>query len=65
MMYLPYKSAQRDEAIKLMVDMFELVFPEKIAEEVVRKYVKLIYEPAIDELVAVVMPFETNAKSPI
>ena len=32
MMYLPYKSAQRDEAIKLMVDMFELVFPEKISK---------------------------------
>ena len=35
MMYLPYKSSQRDEAIKLLVDMFELVFPEKVAEEVV------------------------------
>ena len=62
MMYLPYKSAQRDEAIKLMVDMFELVFPEKISEEVVRKYVKLIYDPAIDELVEVVMPFETKSE---
>ena len=62
MMYLPYKSAQRDEAIKLMVDMFELVFPEKIAEEVVRKDVKLIYDPAIDELVEVVMPFETKSE---
>ena len=62
MMYLPYKSAQRDEASKLMVDMFELVFPEKIAEEVVRKDVKLIYDPAIDELVEVVMPFETKSE---
>src|SRR5205814_5131281 len=45
-----------------MVDMFELVFPEKIAEEVVRKDVKLIYDPAIDELVEVVMPFETKSE---
>ena len=37
MMYLPYKSAQREEAIKLMVDMFELVLPEKVGEEVVRR----------------------------
>jgi hypothetical protein len=29
MMYLPYKSDQREEAIKLMVDMFELCFPKK------------------------------------
>jgi hypothetical protein len=41
MMYLPYKLDQREEAIKLMVDMFELVLPEKVAEEVVRKVVKL------------------------
>jgi hypothetical protein len=33
MMYLPYKSDQREEAIKLMVDLFDLVFPEKVAEE--------------------------------
>jgi hypothetical protein len=37
MMYLPYKSDQREEATKLMVDMFELVLPEKVSEEVVEK----------------------------
>src|SRR5689334_18746710 len=62
MMYLPYKSDQRDEAIKLMVDMFELVLPEKVSEEVVRKYVKLTYDPATDELVQIVMPFETKSE---
>src|SRR5258705_11977431 len=62
MMYLPYKSSQRDEAIKLMVDMFELVFPEKVAEAVVRRDVKLIYDPATDELAQVVMPFETKTE---
>jgi hypothetical protein len=62
MMYLPYKSAQRDEAIKLMVDMFELVFPEKVAEAVVRRDVKLIYDPATDELAQIVMPFETKSE---
>src|SRR5215831_7451272 len=40
MMYLPYKSDQREEAIKLMVDMFELVLPEKLAEDVVRRDVR-------------------------
>ena len=55
MMYLPPKSDQRAEAIKLLVTMFELVMPEKIAEEVVQKNVKLTYDPATKELVQVVM----------
>jgi len=62
MMYLPYKSHQREEAIKLMVDIFALVLPEKVAEEVVRKDVKLTYDPATDELVQIVMPFETKTE---
>src|SRR5262249_24437418 len=62
MMYLPYKSAQKEEAINLMVDMFELVFPEKVAEDVVKKYVKLIYDPSTDELVQIVMPFESKSE---
>ena len=31
MMYLPYKQDQEAEARKLMVDMFELVLPAKVA----------------------------------
>src|ERR1700751_5645542 len=62
MIYLPYKSSQRDEAIKLMVDMFELVLPEKVAEEVVRRDVKLSYDPSTDELVQIVMPFDTKSE---
>ena len=60
MMYLPYKSDQRDEAIKLMADIFALVLPEKVAEEVVRRDVKLTYDA--DELVQIVMPFETKSE---
>ena len=37
MMYLPYKSDQEADARQLMVDMFELVLPEKVAAEVVRR----------------------------
>jgi hypothetical protein len=62
MMYLPYRSDQREEAIKLMVDLFALVFPEKIAEEVVSKYVKLTYDPVTNELVQIVMPFATKSE---
>ena len=62
MMYLPPKSDQKAEATKLMVDMFELVLPQKIAAAVVKKDVKLIYDPATGELVETVMPFMTHTE---
>jgi hypothetical protein len=60
MMYLPYKADQEADARKLMVDMFELVLPQKVSEEVVEKDVKLIYDPSDHELVQMVMPFMTK-----
>src|SRR6478609_2464227 len=45
-----------------MVDIFRLVLPENVAEAVVRKDVKLTYDPATDELVEIVMPFETKSE---
>src|SRR5215813_113582 len=62
MMYLRYKSNQKEEAIKLLVDMFELVLPEKVAEEVVRRDVRLTYDPSTDELIQIVMPFESKSE---
>ena len=62
MMYLPPKSEQKEEATNLFIDMFNLVLPEKISEEVVRKDVKLIYDPATGELVQIVMPFMTRSE---
>src|SRR5712691_7724846 len=62
MMYLPYRSDQEAEARKLMVDMFDLVLPEKVSEEMVKRYVKLTYDPATNELVQIVMPFETKSE---
>ena len=62
MMYLPYKSEQEAEARKLMGDLFELVLPEKAAEEVVQKEVKLNYDPGTHELVQMVMPFMTHSE---
>ncbi len=62
MMYLPYKEDQEADARKLMVDMFDLVLPEKYAEGVVDKYVKLIYDPSNHELAQVIMPFETRSE---
>jgi hypothetical protein len=62
MMYLPYKANQEAEARDLMTDMFELVLPEKVAAGVVKKDVKLIYDPATAELTQVVMPFDTKSE---
>jgi Calcineurin-like phosphoesterase len=62
MMYLPYKSDQEAEARKLMVDLFELVLPAKVSEDVVEKDVKLTYDPATQELVQMVMPFMTASE---
>jgi hypothetical protein len=57
MMYLPYKKAEEAQARELMVDMFDLALPEKVAAATVQKHVKLTYEPATKELVQIVMPF--------
>jgi len=62
MMYLPYKAAQEADARKLMVEMFDLVLPEKYAEGVVERDVKLIYDPTTHELVQLVMPFATKSE---
>jgi hypothetical protein len=62
MMYLPYQAGQEADARKLMVDMFELVLPQKVSEEVVEKDVKLIYDPSDHELVQIVMPFMTKSE---
>jgi len=62
MMYLPYKQDEEAQARQLMVDMFELVLPAKVAPEVVQKDVKLIYDPDTKELVEMVMPFMTASE---
>src|SRR5580704_9598302 len=62
MMYLPYRQDQEAQARQLMLDIFEFVLPEKVANEVVQKYVKLIYDPTSKELVQVVMPFATASE---
>jgi hypothetical protein len=62
MMYLPSAADQEAAARRLMVSMFDLVLPEKYSEEVVKKDVKLIYDPATHELIEMVMPFMTRSE---
>jgi hypothetical protein len=62
MMYLPYKQGQEAEAVQLMANMFELVYPPSVAEAVVKKTVKLTYDPNSKELVQMIMPFMTASQ---
>ncbi len=61
MMYLPPKDGQPD-LTSLFVEMFGLVLPEKVAEEVVKKDVKLIFDPATKELIRIIMPFMSTTE---
>jgi hypothetical protein len=62
MMYLPYKQGQEERIHKLLVDVFALVMPEKVAEDVVKKDCKLRFDPDTKELVQVEMPFESKTE---
>ena len=61
MMYLPSKDGQPD-LTKLFVEMFGLVMPHKLAEEVVKRDVKMIFDPVTKALTKVIMPFESKTE---
>ena len=61
MMYLPPNAGQ-PEVTKLLVEMFGLVMPQKIAEAVVKRDVKMIFDPATKELVELIMPFMSKTE---
>jgi len=61
MMYLPYKQGQAAPQ-DLMVEMFGLVLPQKVAEAVVKKDVKFIYDPVTKDLIQIDMPFDTMSE---
>lgn len=61
MMYLPSKGGQPD-LVRLFVEMFGLVMPERVAEEVVKHDVKMIFDPVTKDLTQVVMPFMSKSE---
>src|ERR1700739_5029228 len=61
MMYLPLKEGQPDLS-KFFVEMFGLVMPEKVAEAVVARDVKMIFDPVTKELIRVIMPFASKTE---
>ena len=61
MMYLPYKEGQ-PELGKLFVEMFGLVMPEKVAEAVVKRDVKMTFDPVTKDLIQIDMPLYTGSE---
>ena len=56
MLYLPIGNDAQPDLTKIFVELFGLVMPEKIAEEVVKRDVKTIFDPVTKELIRVIMP---------
>ena len=61
MMYLPVKEGRTD-LVELFVEMFGLVMPEKVAEAVVKRDVRMIFDPVTKEPRQVVMPFMSRSE---
>jgi len=61
MLYLDYKQGQ-PQPHDLFVQMFGLVLPEKVSEEVVKKYCKFTYDPVTKDLIQIDMPFITSSE---
>jgi hypothetical protein len=61
MMYLPYTDGNPD-LVRLFVEMFGLVMPERVAEEVVKRDVKMIVDPVTKDLVQIIMPFMSKSE---
>jgi predicted phosphohydrolase len=61
MMYLPYQGDNPD-LVRLFVEMFGLVMPERVAEEVVKRDVKMVFDPATKDLVEIIMPFMSKSE---
>ncbi len=62
MMYLPYKQGDEAKIYKALLEVFELAMPATMAEGVLKKDVKLTFDPTTKELTHVVMPFESKTE---
>jgi hypothetical protein len=62
MMYLPWGKGQEAQLHKALVEIFALMMGERIAEEIVKRDVKLTFDPKTDALVTAEMPFLTKTE---
>jgi hypothetical protein len=61
MMYLPYNEGDPD-LVRMFVEMFGLVMPERVAEEVVKRDVRLTFDPVSKDLIQIIMPFMSRSE---
>jgi predicted phosphohydrolase len=61
MMYLPYREGNPD-LVRMFVEIFGLVLPERVAEEVVKRDVRLTFDPVSKALIQIVMPFMSRSE---
>ena len=62
MIYVPYKENQDAEARHLLAGMFNLVMPQKAAEDLVAKAIKLRYDPVTHDLTAIIEPYMSSSE---
>src|SRR5882724_7455332 len=62
MLYLPVKNDGQPDLTEIFVELFGLVMPEKIAEGVVKRDVKTIFDPVTKELIRIIMPFMSKTE---
>ena len=62
MMYLPYGKGDEAKIHSLITQIFALILGERIAEDVVKKHVKLTFDPKNGALTGVEMPFITRTE---
>jgi len=62
MLYLPVKNDGQPDLTEIFVELFGLVMPERIAEEVVKRDVKTIFDPVTKELIRIIMPFMSKTE---
>ena len=62
MMYLPYKQADTAKIQSLVSQLFALILGENIALDLVKKDVKLTFDPDTEELTGIEMPLYTKSE---
>ena len=62
MIYIPYDQDHEAEARHLLAGMFNLVMPEKAAEDVVAKSIHLRYDPVTHELTGLTEPYMSSGE---
>jgi hypothetical protein len=62
MIYVPYNQDHEAEARHLLAGMFNLVMPQKAAEDLVAKSIQLKYDPVTHDLTAIIEPYMSSSE---